>query len=161
MRKGSATNPIVWQVNFDYIKSSLYYATLGRAFRNCFSFHSPPCINEYDDNENQFFVKPLSHGFSYKVTSTENIVHTYFSLLTLSVHSHLTQPPLIKCPPLTLGTWWCWPRGLREGGGWWKYFVRGIPYRDIVPPWENTSWYIYGGVTTTRNFMLMSWQLYN
>ena len=32
--------------------------------------------------------KPLSREFTYKLISTANIVHTYFSFLTLSVHSH-------------------------------------------------------------------------
>ena len=35
--------------------------------------------------------KPLSPEFTYKVISIANIVHTYFSLLTLYVHSH-SQP---------------------------------------------------------------------
>ena len=35
--------------------------------------------------------KPLSREFTYKVISTVNIVHTYFSFLTLYVHSHLLQ----------------------------------------------------------------------
>ena len=32
--------------------------------------------------------KPSIREFGYKLISTANIVHTYFSLLTLSAHSH-------------------------------------------------------------------------
>ena len=53
MRQGFTNNPLIWQVNIDYIKSALYYATLGRAFRNCFSFQNISLfIHRYDDCEN-------------------------------------------------------------------------------------------------------------
>ena len=53
MRQGSTTNPLIWQVNVDYRKSALDYATLGRVFRNCFPFENAfPCIHKYDDREN-------------------------------------------------------------------------------------------------------------
>ena len=40
MRQGSTTNPLSWQGNVDYRKIALDYATLGRAFRNCFTFEN-------------------------------------------------------------------------------------------------------------------------
>ena len=48
MKQGSTTNPLSWQGNVDYRKSALYYATLGRGFRNCFSFQNISlCIHKY------------------------------------------------------------------------------------------------------------------
>ena len=53
MIQGLTTNPLVWQGKVDYRKSALDYATLGRAFRNCFPFENVfLCIHKYDDREN-------------------------------------------------------------------------------------------------------------
>ena len=44
-------NPLSWQVNVDYRKSALDYATLERTFINCFPFENIfPCIHKYDDS---------------------------------------------------------------------------------------------------------------
>ena len=52
-RQGSTTSPLSWQGNVDYRKIALDYATLGRAFRNCFPFENVfPWIHKYDDREN-------------------------------------------------------------------------------------------------------------
>ena len=52
VRQGLTTNPLSWQGNVDYRKSALYYATLGRAFRHCFSLQKKPFIHKYNDREN-------------------------------------------------------------------------------------------------------------
>ena len=60
MRQCSTTNPLSWQGNVDYRKSAFDYATLGRAFRNCFSFQNVfQCIHKYDDCGNHQFVKNI------------------------------------------------------------------------------------------------------
>ena len=88
MIQGSNTNLLIWKGNVDYRKIALDYATLGRAFRNFFSLQTFSCLFI-----NTMIVKtinswkPLSREFTYKVISTANIVHTYFSLLKISVHS--------------------------------------------------------------------------
>ena len=89
MRHGSKTNPFSWQDNVDNIKIASDYATLGRAFRNCFSFqNSPPFIHNMIILKTISSWKPLSREFTYKVISTADIEHTYFSLITLYVHEH-------------------------------------------------------------------------
>ena len=94
MIQGSNTNLLIWKGNVDYRKIALDYATLGRAFRNFFSLQTFSCLFI-----NTMIVKtinswkPLSREFTYKVINTANIVHPYFSLIALSVHSHSTYVP--------------------------------------------------------------------
>ena len=89
MIQGSTTNHLSWKGNIDYRKSALDYTTLGRAFRNRFSFQ-----NVFRVFINTMILKtisswkPLSREFTYKVISTANILHIFLSLLGLSVHSH-------------------------------------------------------------------------
>ena len=53
MRQGSTNNPLIWEGNLNYIKSALYYGSLGRAFRIYFSLQFVfLCIHKYDDHEN-------------------------------------------------------------------------------------------------------------
>ena len=53
MRQGSTTILLSWQGNIDYRKISSDYVTIGRAFRNCFSFENIFLfIHKYDDSEN-------------------------------------------------------------------------------------------------------------
>ena len=88
MRQGLMTNPLVWQGKVDYRKSALDYATLGRAFWNFFLYKtfSRVFINTMIVKTFSSW-KPCGREFTYKLISTANIVHTYFSLLTLYVHS--------------------------------------------------------------------------
>ena len=88
-RQASSTNSLIWKGNVGYRKHSLDYATLWRAFRNCFSFENISRVFW-----NTIIVKTirswttLSREFTYKWISTINILHTYFYFLTFSVHSH-------------------------------------------------------------------------
>ena len=53
MRQGLTTNSLSFQGNIDHIKSALYYANLGRAFRNYFYLQNVfPFIHKYDGREN-------------------------------------------------------------------------------------------------------------
>ena len=51
--QGSTTNPFIWEGNVGNIKSALDYATIWRAFRDCFYFESIfLCILKYSNREN-------------------------------------------------------------------------------------------------------------
>ena len=91
-RQGSTTIPVGWQGNVGYRKSALDYTTLWRAFRNSFLLKIFSCVirNTMIVNIIRFW-KPLSSEFTYKVINNANIVHTYFSFLTFSVHSQFFQ----------------------------------------------------------------------
>ena len=103
MRQGSTTNPLSWQGNINYRKIYLDYASLGRAFRNFFSLQN--CIRVFVNTMIEKTMSPWrkkNPEFTYKVISDANIVHIYFSLLTLSVNSHWTEDknPIFSPAPL-------------------------------------------------------------
>ena len=97
VRQGSSTNLLSCKGSIGYKKSTLYYATQWRTFRNCFSFENGfSCILKNNNCETIKLWKLLSPEFIYKVISTVNIVHTYFSFLPLSLHSHIWYLQIIS-----------------------------------------------------------------
>ena len=66
--QGSSTNLLICKGNVYYIKSVLDYATLWRAFRNCFSFEIFfPCILKYNNRENHLIVKTIKSLIYVKI----------------------------------------------------------------------------------------------
>ena len=88
MRQGFTTNPLSWKGNVDFRKIVLDYATLGRAFRNCFPYNFFPRVFI-----NTIIVKtisswkPLSREFRYKLLVLQIFyMHTYICSHCLYIH---------------------------------------------------------------------------